>query len=505
MIPGVSVPPRDLPAHREWTPRRGGTVCGRLASMAQPVTVLFLAAQPHGAGPLRPGSELRAIQEALARSALGDRFRLESLWAASFEDLRAGLHRFKPAVVHFSGHGHSGALLIEGPDGKVAAVAGEALAGLFAAHAHKVRLVLFNACDSLPAAQAVAPHVDCAVGTDERIRDRGAAVFAGAFYEALGFGRSVAEAVALGRNAVLKAKIENAGEVKVVPGPAADEIFLVHAAGGASTEARLAHAKKRISLILSLRPALVRLLSSAFAVEDREALTSALFGQGQQVVDHLHQALDGLDGPLDPGDIRALDDLCQALLPAALDFNDYVEARQVGRLRLSIHTEALAEVIMAGRDGGSLSIELSSDAESELTAAARVPLPSTVFAPFLDLNHTLLQAAMTEQGALTGMMIRVVADYFRSADTTLERRRQFARGKLRSRLAEAPGRRRTPYLTTKEGQEALLRALEAIIDRDLPGLALVHLACQGFSYEDETYLVDRIGNLLRRLRLESRP
>lgn len=185
--------------------------------MAEPLVVLFLGANPDGSARLRLDREVREIRRALEQTALRDRFKLETLWASSFEDLLDGLLRHGPAVVHFSGHGQPNALLFEGPDGKAAPVSVEALARLFGALRGKVRLVVFNACDSLPAAQAVAPHVECAVGTAEPVGDKGAVAFAAAFYRGLGYGRTIAEAAELGRSAMLAAGLQGADDVRLVP------------------------------------------------------------------------------------------------------------------------------------------------------------------------------------------------------------------------------------------------------------------------------------------------
>lgn len=190
--------------------------------MAEPTTVLFLGANPDGSARLRLDREVREIRRALEQTALRDRFKLETLWASSFDDLLDGLLRHGPAVVHFSGHGRPDALLFEGPDGKAMPVSVEALARLFGALSGKVRLVLFNACDSLAVAAAVAPHVECAVGTAEPVGDRGAVAFAAAFYRGLGYGRSVAEAAELGRSAILAAGLAGADDVRLVPRPGLD-------------------------------------------------------------------------------------------------------------------------------------------------------------------------------------------------------------------------------------------------------------------------------------------
>ena len=195
--------------------------------MAEPLTLLFLGANPDGSARLRLDREVRTIEQALSRTALRDRFKLVTVWASRFDDLLDGLLEHSPTVVHFSGHGRPGALLFEDAAGRTAAVSSEALARLFAAQRGRVRLVVFNACDSVGAARAVAPYVECAVGTLEPVGDQGARAFAAAFYRGIGYGRPIGEACELGRTAILAAGLEGADDVVLVPRAGIDPARLV--------------------------------------------------------------------------------------------------------------------------------------------------------------------------------------------------------------------------------------------------------------------------------------
>lgn len=185
--------------------------------MSKLLKVLFVAASPDGRRRLRLDREAKQIQAALERSKLGDRFRLETWWASSFDDLLDGLLRQEPQVVQYSGHGRPDALLLEGADQQEAPVSIAALVRLFKAQAGRVKIVVLNACDSVAAARGIAPYVDCTVGMAEPIGDDAAIAFAGAFYRTLGYGRSVAEAVELGRSAIDAAGFAGADEVHLVP------------------------------------------------------------------------------------------------------------------------------------------------------------------------------------------------------------------------------------------------------------------------------------------------
>jgi hypothetical protein len=61
---------------------------------------------------------------------------------------------------------------------------------------------VLNACFSELQASAIAEHVDCVVGMTAAVKDTSAIDFAGAFYQGLGFGRSVQKAFRLGKNQI---------------------------------------------------------------------------------------------------------------------------------------------------------------------------------------------------------------------------------------------------------------------------------------------------------------
>jgi hypothetical protein len=173
-----------------------------------PVTILFWAANPAGTPPLRLDEEIRTIDERLRATEHRDRFVLQQQWALRVGDLSEGLLRYRPGIVHFSGHGSpTGELLLESPSGASAEVPSAALAGLFEAvlstpKGADLMCVVFNACYSAAQADAVAQHVPCVVGTTKAIGDDAAIRFAGGFYRALGYGASIQAAFDIDRNEI---------------------------------------------------------------------------------------------------------------------------------------------------------------------------------------------------------------------------------------------------------------------------------------------------------------
>ena len=163
---------------------------GRSVSM---VKVLLLSANPLDA-PLSIEKEFRAIDAKIRASDYRDHVQLIPHGAVRLEDIPGLLMRHKPHVVHFSGHGAAGAIELTQADGSSHLVPPRALADIFRVLKDNVRVVLLNACDSEPQAEAIVGVIDCAVGMSDEIKDDAAIVFAAAFYEALGYGRSVQDA-----------------------------------------------------------------------------------------------------------------------------------------------------------------------------------------------------------------------------------------------------------------------------------------------------------------------
>lgn len=70
-----------------------------------PVRVLLLAANPKGTDPLRTDEEARAIEIAIRDGDYRDSFQLTPHGAMRVGDLQSLLLRYRPAIVHFAGHG----------------------------------------------------------------------------------------------------------------------------------------------------------------------------------------------------------------------------------------------------------------------------------------------------------------------------------------------------------------------------------------------------------------
>jgi hypothetical protein len=163
------------------------------------IRILFLTANPTDTNRLRLDEESRAIDQSLRRAEFRDRFELEQFQAVRVGDLQECLLRFKPHIVHFSGHGsEEGEIYLQDANGMSKPVSEKSLGKLFSVLKDNIRCVVLNACYSRKQADAIAEHIDAVVGMSTAIGDQAAISFSAAFYQALAYGRNLQTAFDLG-------------------------------------------------------------------------------------------------------------------------------------------------------------------------------------------------------------------------------------------------------------------------------------------------------------------
>ena len=158
------------------------------------VAVLFLASSPDDLEPLRLDKETREIEKRVRASDFRDSIYFRPRMARQLTDLLDDFNEFRPAILHFSGHGNDAGLAFEDESGSIQALDNSMLGRLLEAAGGGVRLIIFNSCDSSAQAKVAIDYVDLAIGMDSALDDEDAKVFAGQFYNSLGFGRSVGDA-----------------------------------------------------------------------------------------------------------------------------------------------------------------------------------------------------------------------------------------------------------------------------------------------------------------------
>jgi hypothetical protein len=163
--------------------------------MSEKIRILFLSANPLPTGRILVDQEAREVFERIQEGPYREKFELHKYLAVRPIDLQKLLLMHQPHIVHFSGHGtkrHK--IIFEGAPGRGKTVDQQGLAKVFALYSNHVRLVLLNACFTRDQARSISGVVNYSIGTSEGIGDKVGVAFAGAFYRALGFGKSVRDA-----------------------------------------------------------------------------------------------------------------------------------------------------------------------------------------------------------------------------------------------------------------------------------------------------------------------
>jgi hypothetical protein len=164
------------------------------------IRILFLSANPYDTQRLQLIEEYNEIDDKLRITNYRDQFDLIQRHAITSEDLVYVMLRYTPQIIHFSGHGSKEALIFQGPQGTTQMIPPKALSGLFKIVNNKkeISCVFLNACFSEVQARAIVEYIDCVIGMTEAVTDNAAKVFATAFYQALGFKKSIKDAFDLG-------------------------------------------------------------------------------------------------------------------------------------------------------------------------------------------------------------------------------------------------------------------------------------------------------------------
>ncbi len=175
----VTPPPRPPPAPAPTAPTS--------SAPPTPATILLLSANtPNPSHPPELELELQAINDALQRSRLRDRYAPSLSLAATFARVIHELDDHDPTVVHWSGHGHLGGdLVLKGEQTPEHHIAPEHVATLLLALRRPPALIVFAASHSRRLAAAAARHARYAIGFDGELPAPVAPLFCATLYERL--------------------------------------------------------------------------------------------------------------------------------------------------------------------------------------------------------------------------------------------------------------------------------------------------------------------------------
>ncbi len=144
--------------------------------------ILVLAANPWDTKRLGLDEEYREISTRWEKGEDEKKFEVKHVSAARSEDLLDKLQAFKPNIVHFSGHGEVDSLLFADDAGNKHHINKALLVELFSMCTEHLQCVVLNACNSEQIAQAIAQHIDYAIGMNAEIKDIAAVKFSKGFY-----------------------------------------------------------------------------------------------------------------------------------------------------------------------------------------------------------------------------------------------------------------------------------------------------------------------------------
>ena len=163
--------------------------------MTEKIRILFLSANPWTTGRILVDEEAREIFERIQEGPYRDRFELHKHTATRAIDLQRLLLFHQPHIVHFSGHASKKHKIILGSaPGRGKTIDQQGLVEVLGLYSQHLRLVVLNACFTKTQARSITEVIDYSVGTGKGIGDKGSVAFAGAFYRALGFGKSIRDA-----------------------------------------------------------------------------------------------------------------------------------------------------------------------------------------------------------------------------------------------------------------------------------------------------------------------
>lgn len=171
------------------------------APKPEKLRVLMLGASSEG--DLRVGREQKRIRAAVESALHRDQIELDARAAATTQDLLDGLSRFRPHVVHFSGHSNEDLILFEDErdephEGVV--VNARVFAKAIQATDDPPLLVLLNSCKSASQIDALVEQVvPFAIGMADEIGDADAINYAAQFYASVANGQSIQSAHLAGK------------------------------------------------------------------------------------------------------------------------------------------------------------------------------------------------------------------------------------------------------------------------------------------------------------------
>jgi len=166
--------------------------------VSKELRVLFAAAAPIDQLQLELDHEGLGIVECLLNGVSADRIQVNVVRQTTPDSLRSMLAKYRPNVIHFSGHGYSDGIVLQDNTGHTYKVGKASLASLLGVFSKDIRIVILNSCSSGAVAEELVKNIDFAVGMKADVYDVTAIAFSEGFFDGFANGASVMEAFNLG-------------------------------------------------------------------------------------------------------------------------------------------------------------------------------------------------------------------------------------------------------------------------------------------------------------------
>ncbi|NEU08064.1 hypothetical protein GZH53_07040 [Flavihumibacter sp. R14] len=156
--------------------------------------ILYASASPANIDNLQVDFEFKKIKGALSSGSIRDNFELLSpLMSVTLEDFLKAKHLYKPAIIHFSGHGLQDGLMFATSENVFQLVPTELLKDVFKGIEAYTEIVVLNACYSSSQAKIISDNGIWVIGMNVPVTDSAAVFFSEKFYGFLSDGQKADE------------------------------------------------------------------------------------------------------------------------------------------------------------------------------------------------------------------------------------------------------------------------------------------------------------------------
>ena len=175
--------------------------------------ILFIGVNPKDTAQLRLQDEINVIKDIVEPTS----YKLYVRNAATKQSMRRYLNRFKPNVLHISGHGNNDrTLTFEDKDGHSVIIYTHQLGDYLERYSKYLKCVILSACYSLNDIENFSDRIHCTIGMKTAVGNTMAVDFSSAFYDALCSGNTYEESFNLAKSELNLSRAEDHDVLKMI-------------------------------------------------------------------------------------------------------------------------------------------------------------------------------------------------------------------------------------------------------------------------------------------------